>query len=151
MIKKIEYHPIGIIHTPFTTPEDAPNQPTAGVGIDGTVELLPEFEDGLCELSRFSHIYLIYHLHLVTDCSLKVRPHSSTKLRGVFATRSPKRPNSIGISVVRLRKIEGIILNITDLDMVDGTPLIDVKPYIPFLAKRHGANMGWLTDRLDEE
>jgi tRNA-Thr(GGU) m(6)t(6)A37 methyltransferase TsaA len=126
----IIYRPIGIIHTPFKSPGGIPIQPCFGRGIKGHIEIFDEYCDGLKDLDGFSHIILLYHFHLSSGYSLQVIPFLDSKSRGVFATRAPKRPNPIGLSVVKLEKIEGNTIHVEDIDIVDGTPLIDIKPYI---------------------
>ena len=127
---KVCYKPIGIIHSPFKEPKEAPVQPSMGKDIEGKVEIFPEYTQGLKGLDGFSHIILICHLHLSKKAPLLLKPHKGERKRGVFATRSPDRPNPIGISVVRLVKIKDNFLFIKDIDMVDGTPLLDIKPYL---------------------
>ncbi|AGK61270.1 putative methyltransferase, YaeB/AF_0241 family [Archaeoglobus sulfaticallidus PM70-1] len=141
---EIKYKPIGIIHSPFKEPKGTPIQPTAARGIDGAVEVFPEYAEGLKDLEGFSHIILIYHFHLVKKPSLKVKPFMDNQIRGVFSTRAPSRPNPIGISVVHLVRIEGNILYIRDVDIVDGTPLLDIKPYVPEFDVRGVEKIGWL-------
>jgi len=148
MIANISYKPIGIIRSPFSDTIGAPIQPSGARGIKGTIELMPEFAEGLRDLEGFSHIILIYHLHLSTSFSLKVKPFLDDQLRGVFATRAPKRPNPIGLSVVRLKEIKGNILHIEDIDIVDGTPLLDIKPYVPEFDAGETVRIGWLTDKI---
>jgi len=143
-MNEIKYRPIGVVHSPFKEPKGTPIQPAGGKGIDGTVEVFPEYAEGLRDVEGFSHIILIYHFHLSKSLSLKVKPYMENKLRGVFATRAPNRPNPIGISVVRLTKIEGNILHVRDLDVVDGTPLLDIKPYVPEFDVREVNKTGWL-------
>lgn len=144
----IKYKPIGIIHSPFKEPKGTPIQPTGAKNIDATVELFPEYVEGLKDLEGFSHIILIYHFHLSKHTSLRVKPYMDDELRGVFATRAPSRPNPIGISVVRLVKVEGNILHIQDVDAVDGTPLLDIKPYVPEFDTREVDKIGWLEKRV---
>ena len=145
MVRVIKYRPIGIIHSPFRTPHGTPIQPTAAYNVEGTVEIFPEFVEGLKDLEGFSHIILIYHFHLVTGFSLLVKPYMDENYHGVFATRAPARPNPIGISVVRLDKIEGNILYVRDIDIVDGAPLLDIKPYVPeFDIRNDVSKIGWL-------
>jgi tRNA-Thr(GGU) m(6)t(6)A37 methyltransferase TsaA len=124
------YEPIGVIHTPFSSATDAPRQPEYGKGVPGTVVLRPEFQGGLKGIERFTHIVLVFHLHESEGYSLEVCPPGQAELRGVFASRAPRRPNPIGISVVRLMKVEGGTLHVEDLDILDGTPLLDIKPHI---------------------
>ena len=144
----IKYKPIGIIHSPFKEPKGTPIQPTGAKNIDATIELFPEYVEGLKDLEGFSHIILIYHFHLSKHTSLRVKPYMDDELRGVFATRAPSRPNPIGISVVRLVKVEGNILHIQDVDAVDGTPLLDIKPYVPEFDTRKVERIGWLEKRV---
>jgi tRNA-Thr(GGU) m(6)t(6)A37 methyltransferase TsaA len=144
---KITYNPIGVIHSPFKDIKGMPIQPTGAKGVQGTVEINPEYVDGLQDLEGFSHIMLIYHFHLSKDYSLKVKPFMDENLRGVFATRAPKRPNPIGISVVRLVRVEGNILRIENIDIVDGTPLLDIKPYVPEFDIAEKRRIGWLSEK----
>jgi tRNA (adenine37-N6)-methyltransferase len=147
-MQEIMYKTIGIIHTPFKDIEGMPIQPSGAKGIAGTVEINPEYVEGLQDLEGFSHIFLIYHFHLSKDYSLKVKPFLDDKPRGVFATRAPRRPNPIGISVVRLLKIERNILHIEDVDIVDGTPLLDIKPYVPEFDVQKVEKIGWLSQKI---
>ena len=128
---KIELSPIGIIHSPFKEPKGTPIQTATAEDVEGKVEVFKEYMVGLKDLNGFSHIILLYHFHLTKGYSLLVRPYMDDTLRGVFATRAPRRPNPIGMSVVRLTRIEENILYIKDVDIVDGTPLLDIKPYVP--------------------
>ena len=143
-MNEIKYKPIGVVHSPFREPEGTPIQPVGAKGVNGSVEIFPEYVEGLKDLDGFSHIILIYNFNLSKNASLKVRPYMDSEMRGVFATRSPSRPNPIGISVVRLTKIEGNILQIQDVDIVDGTPLLDIKPYVPEFDIRNVKKIGWL-------
>lgn len=145
---EIKYKPIGIIHSPFKDPKGVPIQPTAAIGIEGTIEVFPEYVDGLGDLEGFSHIILIYHFHLAKKASLKVKPYMDDRVHGVFATRSPSRPNPIGISVVSLVKIVGNTLYIKDVDILDGTPLLDIKPYVPEFDIRAVYRIGWLEENV---
>jgi len=144
----IKYKPIGFIHTPFKEPKGVPIQPVAGEDIEGKVEILPDYVEGLKDLEGFSHIILIYHLHLSKKPSLLVKPYMDEKLRGVFATRAPSRPNPIGLSIVRLVKIKGNMIYIKDVDIVDGTPLLDIKPYVPEFDLREVNRIGWLEKNI---
>lgn len=148
MIATIIYKPIGIIHSPFSEIKGMPIQPSGAKGIKGTVELMPEYAEGLQDLEGFSHVILLCHLHLSTSFSLKVKPFLDDQLRGVFATRAPRRPNPIGLSVVRLKEIKGNILHIEDIDIVDGTPLLDIKPYVPEFDVQETVRIGWLSDKI---
>ena len=140
----ISYRPIGIIHSPFEGIEDVPIQPVAAAGIHGTIEVFAEFAAGLKDLEGFSHIILLYHFHRVTQVRLTVIPFLDREPRGVFATRAPSRPNHIGLSIVRLLGIEGNVLQIENVDILDGTPLLDIKPYVPKFDHHEVERMGWL-------
>lgn len=141
---EIKYKPIGIIHSPFKEPKGTPIQPAGGKDINGTVEVFPEYAEGLKDVEGFSHIILIFHFHLSKGVSLKAKPYMDNEERGVFAIRSPRRPNPIGISIVRLVRIEENILHIKDLDIIDGTPLLDIKPYVPEFDIQEVVKIGWL-------
>jgi tRNA-Thr(GGU) m(6)t(6)A37 methyltransferase TsaA len=141
---KIEYRPIGFIHSPFNERRGTPIQPTRGRGVRGTVEIMPEYAGGLADLDGFSHVVLIYHFHRSQGFDLRVTPFLDTEKRGLFATRAPRRPNPIGLSVVRLIGIEDNRLLIEDLDILDGTPLLDIKPYVPEFDRRTEVREGWL-------
>ena len=143
-MNEIRYKPIGTIHSSFKEPEGTPIQPAGAKGIHGTVEVFPEYAEGLKDVEGFSHIILIFHFHLSRRAPLKVKPYMDNEMRGVFATRSPSRPNPIGISVVRLIGIEDNILHIQDVDIVDGTPLLDIKPHVPEFDMREVVRVGWL-------
>jgi len=141
---EIKFRPIGIIHSPFKEIKGIPIQPSAAKGIEGKVEIFPEYTEGLEDIGNFSHIFLIYHLHLSRKYSLKVKPYMDDKERGVFATRAPSRPNPIGISVVELLEVDGNMLHIKNVDIVDGTPLLDIKPYVPEFDIHNVKKIGWL-------
>ena len=145
-MKSIEFQLIGIIHTPFPEPKGMPIQPAGGTGVKATIEIFPEYRDGLSDLDGFSHIILLYHLHKSEGYKLRIVPFMDTVERGLFATRAPKRPNPIGLSVVQLNKIEDGILHIQNIDIVDGTPLLDIKPYVPEFDYHLGARTGWLEE-----
>lgn len=140
---QINFMPIGIIHTPFTSREGMPVQPSGAEGIKGTVELNKELQEGLSDLQDFSHILLIYHFHLSEGFELRVIPFMDNQPRGIFATRAPNRPNSIGISIVKLLAIKGNILEIENTDILDGTPLLDIKPYISAFDGFETQKCGW--------
>ena len=145
---KIELSPIGIIYSPFKEPKGTPIQTAAAKDIEGKVEIFKEYVEGLKDLNGFSHIILLYHFHLTKGYSLLVKPFMDDTIRGVFATRAPRRPNPIGLSVVRLLRIEGNILYIKDVDIVDGTPLLDIKPYVPDFDIKDVRDIGWLKKRV---
>jgi tRNA (adenine37-N6)-methyltransferase len=140
----IHFHPIGIIHTPFEDLAGMPIQPTSDASAAGTLEIFPEFVPGLKDLDGFSHLILLYHLHQAGPANLEVTPFLDSQPHGVFATRAPTRPNPIGLSVVRLTGIERNILYVEDLDILDGTPLLDIKPYIPEFDFQPEVRIGWL-------
>ena len=147
IMTQIKYTPIGIIRSPFKRPEGTPIQPQAAAGVAGTAEVFPEYVEGLSDLQGFSHIYLIYHFHLAKPFSLQVTPFLDDTPRGLFATRAPARPNPIGISIVELINIENNRLNIRDIDVVDHTPLLDIKPYVPDFDAREATKTGWLEEK----
>jgi len=140
----IQYRPIGIIHTPHQTTEGTPIQPTGARGVEGSIEIFPEYTPGLMDLSGFSHIFILYHFHLAKKYNLAVKPFLDDQKRGLFATRAPARPNPIGLSVVRLIDITNANLLVRDIDVVDGTPLLDIKPYVPEFDVRAVDRIGWL-------
>jgi tRNA-Thr(GGU) m(6)t(6)A37 methyltransferase TsaA len=140
----IEYIPIGTVHSPFTERQGMPIQPAGARGVQGTIEILPEYQPGLRDLDGFSHIVLLYHFHMSEGYSLEVVPFMDPHPHGVFATRAPKRPNSIGLSVVRLLGIEGCTLRVENIDILDGTPLLDIKPYVPQFDLAPDPRTGWL-------
>ena len=144
----ISFTPIGIIHTPFQEMKGMPIQAVAGKGIAGQVELDERFIEGLSDLEGFSHLILIFHLHQMTEHKLIVIPYLDTEPHGVFATRSPKRPNAIGLSTVRLMRIEKNILHIEDVDILDGTPLLDIKPYVPQIDDRTNVKIDWFESKI---
>jgi tRNA (adenine37-N6)-methyltransferase len=141
------FSPIGFIRSPFKEIEGMPIQAKAAGGIPGKVELALEFVAGIRGLEDFSHIILLYHFHLSVGYALEVTPFLDDRVHGVFATRAPKRPNPIGISIVRLTGVEENILLIEDVDVVDGTPLLDIKPYVPEFDARCTEKIGWLAGK----
>ena len=149
MKMKIEYRPIGVIHSPFKKREGMPIQPAGADGVRGTVEVFHEFTEGLQDLEGFSHIILLYHFHQSTDAALRVTPFMDSQPRGVFSTRAPKRPNPIGISVVKLIKIDGSSLHVENVDIIDETPLLDIKPYVPEFDHYPVDRIGWLEKALE--
>ncbi len=144
----VVFRPIGVIRTPWTSTTGMPIQAVAAAGVPGRIELDPALEAGLADLDGFSHLILLCHLHEATTARLTVTPFLDEQPRGIFATRSPARPNPIGISTVRLVAVHGTTIEIEDVDMVDGTPLLDLKPYVPPFDDRPGARIGWFADRL---
>jgi tRNA (adenine37-N6)-methyltransferase len=142
----IEFRPIGIIHSPFRELTDMPIQPAGAAGIKGLVEIFNEYRSGLKDLDGFSHIILLYHFHLSQGFDLHVVPFMDSQPRGLFSTRAPKRPNPIGLSVVQLDRIGDGILHIRNVDILDGTPLLDIKPYVPEFDAQKNVRTGWLKE-----
>jgi tRNA-Thr(GGU) m(6)t(6)A37 methyltransferase TsaA len=143
------YQPIGVIHTPFTDIRGMPFQSIVANGVEGRIDLSPDLEDGLRDLEGFSHLTLLYHLHRTSTTRLTVVAFLDDRPHGIFATRSPVRPNPIGLTTVRLLRVSGPRLYVEGVDMVDGTPLLDIKPYIPAFDDRSGARVGWFARHLD--
>lgn len=140
----ITYQPIGIIHSPFSNIENMPIQPVGAHAVPGSVEVFGDYAQGLQDLQGFSHIYLLYHFHQAGEARLLVTPFLDSNAHGVFATRAPRRPNPIGLSVVRLVHIEQNTLFIENVDILDGTPLLDIKPYVPEFDHYLVEHTGWL-------
>jgi tRNA-Thr(GGU) m(6)t(6)A37 methyltransferase TsaA len=143
------FHAIGVVRSPFSDIEGMPIQPSAAENVDGTIELAPCYIDGLKDLDGFSHIILLYYFHASEGFSLTVAPFLDETPRGVFATRAPRRPNPIGLSIVRLTGIDGTTLHIRDVDILDGTPLLDIKPFVPAFDNREHCQAGWATGKLE--
>jgi len=141
--------PIGTIHSPFTDPAGMPIQPAGAHGVRGTIIIGKEYCTGLRDLEGFSRIILIYSFHRTNGYSLEVIPYLDTVPHGVFATRAPKRPNAIGLSIVRLVSVDGCELTIEDVDILDGTPLLDIKPYVSSFDCFPDAKPGWFGDCCD--
>jgi tRNA-Thr(GGU) m(6)t(6)A37 methyltransferase TsaA len=140
----IAYRPIGVLRTPFQRVEGMPIQPPAARGVEGFASIEPEYRDGLRDVEGFSHVVLLYHFHRAAPAELLVRPFlDDSTPRGVFATRAPRRPNAIGLSMVRLLEVRADGLALEDVDMLDGTPLLDLKPYVAAFDHREGATTGW--------
>lgn len=138
--------PIGLIHTPYHAASETPIQSSRSNAV-GWVEVYPEFAEGLQDIEAFSHLYLIYHLHRADPVHLLVEPFLDNRKHGVFATRHPFRPNHIGISIVKLLKREDNRLLILGADMFDGSPLLDIKPYLPDFDQRDSVRSGWYEHR----
>jgi tRNA (adenine37-N6)-methyltransferase len=144
----VTFTPMGVIRTPFAETTGMPVQAVGAVGVPGTIELDPAYAEGLVDLDGFSHLVLLYHLDRMTGARLTVVPFLDDRPHGLFATRSPARPNPIGLSTVRLVGIDGSTIRIEDVDMLDGTPLLDIKPYVPPLDDRADARIGWYEGRV---
>ncbi|PIE57920.1 MAG: tRNA (N6-threonylcarbamoyladenosine(37)-N6)-methyltransferase TrmO [Desulfobulbus propionicus] len=136
--------PIGLIHSPIDSPKNAPIQPQGAANMQGTMEVYPDYTAGLADLEGFSHLYVLYHFHLAHRTELVVTPFMDTSKRGVFATRSPLRPNHIGISILQLLSIKENILHVQGIDIVDQTPLLDIKPYIHAFDAVEQSRSGWM-------
>ena len=148
MVKEIKSTQIGVIHSPYKEPQGVPIQPARNNDVEGTIEIFPDFAEGLKDIEGFSHIFLIYHFHLIKKTSLSVIPFLDEQTHGVYATRAPSRPNHIGLSMVRLLKVKDNILHISNLDIVEGTPLLDIKPCIPEFDFTDIEKAGWLKKSL---
>lgn len=140
----ISYEPIGVVHSPFTTLQGMPLQSVAAADVEGEIELWEEFVPAVADLDGFSHLHVISHLHRGAPGGLTVMPFLDSTPRGVLATRSPRHPNPIGLSVVRLLAVTGTTLHVAGLDLVDGTPVLDVKPYVPEFDAVAAERTGWL-------
>jgi tRNA-Thr(GGU) m(6)t(6)A37 methyltransferase TsaA len=140
--------PIGIIHSPYKTLEEVPIQGRFRPQGIGTIEVFPQYEEGLSDIEGFSHLIILYWFHRAGKPSLLVKPFLDHKPRGLFATRHPARPNPIGLSMVTLIAREGDTLRVAEIDVLDGTPLLDIKPYVPQFDHREGAEIGWLTGQV---
>jgi tRNA-Thr(GGU) m(6)t(6)A37 methyltransferase TsaA len=146
---RVIFHSIGVLRSLHTQPEATPIQPVFAGDSPGRAELLPEFADGLADLEGFSHLYLVYWLHRAAPARMRVRPYLQNIERGLFATRFPDRPNPIGLSLVRLLRCEGHVVHFAGADMLDGTPLLDIKPYAPRYDAVTRPRGGW-TEDVDE-
>lgn len=144
MNEKVTYTPIGIIHSPFTDIKDMPIQPSSAASAQGSAVILDDYREGLADLDGFSHVILLYHLHGVDRVDLTVEPFLDQTRHGVFATRAPTRPNPIGLSVVKLTAIRDGVLYLENVDTLDGSPLLDVKPYVPEFDQPDHVRTGWL-------
>lgn len=145
----LKFRSIGIIHSPHTDLAKIPIQPVFCQDITGTVVIDPEYTDGLLHLDGFSHIYLFYYFHRSAQTRLQLKPYLKDKKSGVFATRAPHRPNKLGMSLVELLRIEDNVLHIRGVDILDSTPLLDIKPYIQRFDTRRTVRSGW-QDKVSE-
>ena len=148
---EIVFKPIGIIHTPHVTKENMPIQPLSAKGIKAKVVVNPEYADGLMDLEGFSHAILLYHLHESSGFDLHVKPFMDKVEHGIFATRAPRRPNAIGMSTVKVLGIEGNNILVEDVDILNVTPLIDIKPFFSKFDNRPDAVSGWLDENWHEK
>ena len=149
-METIMIKPIGVIHTPFKTIEGMPIQPAGAQAVMGEVVVEPAYTGGLDDIDGFSHLILIYAFHRSRGYELKVKPFLDDRERGLFATRAPRRPNPIGISVVSLKSREDNILHVAGIDVLDGTPLLDIKPYVPAFDAPEVTAVGWFSGKEDQ-
>jgi len=141
---EFNYKAIGYVHSPHQEAHGTPIQTGAAKDVEAEIELLPEYRDGLMDLEGFSHIILLYHCHKAGKTELLRKPFMDNKKHGIFAIRAPSRPNPIGLSIVRLVAIKDHILRIKDVDILDGTPILDIKPYVPEFDTKEVTKIGWL-------
>ena len=139
----ISYLPIGYFRSPYTEIKGMPIQPIGAEEVEGYIDVLPEFSAGLKDLEGFSHVFVLYHLHRIQGFDLMIQPFLDTKLHGVFATRSPKRPNPIGLSVMQLQEVTGLKVFLKGIDVLDRTPVIDIKPYVADFDRCNADRFGW--------
>jgi tRNA-Thr(GGU) m(6)t(6)A37 methyltransferase TsaA len=149
MTHKIILEPIGIIHSPYKKKEDIPIQGVFKPQGMATIEVFEKYAQGLKDVEGFSHLMILYFFHKSEDFSLLGKPFLEDKLHGIFAIRSPHRPNHLGVSVVRLLERKGNLLKVGEIDVFDGTPLLDIKPYVPKFDERKDVRIGWLEGKLD--
>lgn len=149
---EICYEPIGVVESPFETPADVPANATDGTDTSGTVRLEPAYREGLCGLEGFSHVVIVAHLHLSPDeTPMRISPPFAPGAEpGVFATSSPVRPNNIALTIARLTGIEATTISVEEIDLVDGTPVLDVKPFAPKEHELEGLECGWLDEHTDQ-
>jgi|Deesub1362B_J571_1020462.scaffolds.fasta_scaffold27938_2 tRNA-Thr(GGU) m(6)t(6)A37 methyltransferase TsaA len=140
---------IGIIRTPFRCVDDVPIQPYASRA-EGRIEIFPEFREGLSGIEGFSHIILLYLFHRRERTALMIRSRLDNRFHGIFSTREPQRPSPIGLSTVRLTRVRRGVLWVYGVDMMDQTPLLDIKPYVPAFDRRDGVSLGWMEGRVPE-
>ncbi len=152
-MKDLVCKPIGIVHSPFRERAEAPRQTAAAREVRGTIELLPgqDFEHALEDIEMWPYLWVLFWFHLNEGWRPKVLPPRSAKRRGLFATRAPYRPNPIGMSAVKLEQVDGLVLHVSALDMLDGTPVLDLKPYVPYADALADAEGGWLEAGLDPQ
>ena len=147
-MEEIRFKPVGVIRSPFDKPEGMPIQAAEAAGVRGVVELDAAFAEGLADIEGFSHLILLYHFHRAHPAKLTVLPFLDQRPHGVFATRAPTRPNALGLSVVRLLGVSGVRLEVEGVDVLDGTPLLDIKPYVPAFDAYPAEKIGWLANNL---
>ena len=144
MESEIKLKPIGIIHTPYKESKGMPIQGKFEKEITGTIEIFTEYEKGLKDIEGFSHLILVYYFHKAKEEKLRGKPFLEDEEHGIFAIRSPHRPNHIGFSIVKIKKREGNVITFSEVDILDGTPLLDIKPYVSHFDSRESVKNGWL-------
>ena len=144
MKKSITIKPIGIINTPYKEPKGIPIQGKFEKGVTGTIRLFPEYRAGLKDIEGFSHLILIYHFNRSKEERLMGKPFLEDVEHGIFAIRSPHRPNHIGFSIVKIKKVKGKTITFSEVDILDGTPLLDIKPYVKHFDSRGKVKNGWI-------
>ncbi len=147
---KITFSPIGIIHSPFINLEEMPIQPAGAQGITGSIELYPQYIPALQDLDGFSHIYVLYHFHKSRGWKPMVIPFLDKQERGLFSTRAPHRPNPIGLSVLKIDAIVDNRIQVSNVDILDSTPLLDIKPYVPQFDGVEDVRIGWVSENVHQ-
>lgn len=150
-MKEIVFKPIGVIHSGYTEKKDVPIQGMYAGGSHGSVEVFAEYEEALKDVGGFSHLILLYHFHQADGPRLLLKPFLDKEVRGMFSIRHFNRPNPIGISIVKLTALKGRFLDVTDVDILDGTPLLDIKPYVPDFDTRSHVSSGWYSTASEKE
>jgi len=146
-VAPVVYHPIGHIRTPHKAIAGMPIQPTGALGVPGEIVLLPGFVRGLQDLDGFSHVIVLYHLHEICGYSLQVTPFLDKEPHGIFATRSPGRPNPIGLSILRVTGVSNGCVRVENVDVLDNTPVLDIKPYVPDFDQWDADRIGWFAGK----
>lgn len=146
----ITLKPIGIIHSPFHSLSEMPIQPAGSYGEEGILEILPDYVVGLRDLDGFSHLYAIYFFHKAQDWKPLVIPFLDDVERGIFATRAPKRPNPVGLSLLEILSVKENLVRVKNIDILDGTPLLDIKPFVPQFEPAEGIRIGWLESYVNQ-
>lgn len=149
-MEPVTFTPVGVVHSLHKELAGMPVQPPSAAGIAGEIEIFPEFAEGLLDIEGFSRIMVFYHLHRSAGPLLSAIPFLDTVPHGVFASRIPRRPNPLGFSVVRLLSRDRNILKIADVDILDGTPVLDIKPYVPEFDSYPNESSGWFAGKLDD-
>jgi tRNA-Thr(GGU) m(6)t(6)A37 methyltransferase TsaA len=144
MQKEIKLKPIGLIHTPYKNVSGMPIQGKFKKGVTGQIEIYPKYQQGLKDIEGFSHIYLLYYFHKTKEVKLTDKPFLEDKPHGIFSIRSPKRPNKLGLSIVKIEDIQNNIITFSQVDMLDGAPLLDIKPYVSYFDRQDNVKCGWL-------